>query len=396
MMRDVRGDFPVLSKESGLAYLDSACTSLKPAAVIDAEASYYKEAGACGGRSSHMLGRRTTELTEDARRKVASFVGAPADSLVWTKNTTEALNIVASGLDYSKKRKVVTTVLEHHAVLLPFMRLREAGRIELEILGCGPDGKVDYNQWAGAVDRGTALVVTNNGNNTLGTSQCSRELVKLAHDAGALVCVDGAQGVPHRRVDMRAEGYDFLCFSAHKMLGPTGIGALAMRGGIMKTIEPLVLGGGTVKAVTLQKAVAADDFTRFEAGVQHYSGIIGFAAACGYLRALGMESVEAHERSLGAAMHRALESAGAEPYGTGNGARSALVSFNLKGAKAHDVALMLDKDGIAVRSGFFCAQPAMEALGAKNGAVRASAYVYNNEADVRRLGESLQRIAKLY
>jgi len=290
----------------------------------------------------------------------------------------------------------VTTALEHHAVLLPWMRLRDEGRIDLVILPCGPDGVVGLEKWDESVDRNTALVVTNNGNNTLGTTQCCREVAKIARDAGALICVDGAQGVPHRKVDMRREGYDFLCFSAHKMLGPTGIGALAMRKGLLGSLEPLALGGGTVKTVSLDRAVPADDATRFEAGVQHYSGIVGFAAACDYLKAVGMENVESHEHELASAIRKALEGAGAEIYGPKEGAQSALLSFNLKGAKAHDVALMLDKDDIAVRSGFFCAQPAMEALGAKGGAVRASAYIYNDGNDIRRLGESLQKIARLF
>ncbi|MFH0885010.1 MAG: cysteine desulfurase [Candidatus Micrarchaeota archaeon] len=395
-MKDVRKDFPILARHPQLTYLDSACTSLKPLKVIEAESSYYAELGACAGRSSHRLGREASNAVEGAREKIAAFVGAKAEETVWTRNATEALNIVAYGLDYSKRKKVVTSALEHHSVLLPWMDLRDRGIIKLDIVGCDGSGHVSEDAWAKAIDRNTALVVTNNGNNTSGVSQCSKNLAKLAHDIGALICIDGAQGVPHRRVDFRKENFDFLCFSAHKMLGPTGIGALVMKKEQMTKLQPLVRGGGTVKTVSLDKVVPVNDFTRFEAGVQHYSGIIGFAAACEYLKAYGMENVEAHEKALASAMLGELESAGAMVHGPKGGPRSALYSFNIKGAKAHDVALMLDKEGIAVRSGFFCAQPAMEAMGAKDGAVRASCYIYNTSEDVRKLGEALKKIAALY
>lgn len=395
-MKAVKTDFPLLARNPGLAYLDSACTSLKPSKVIEAEASYYSELGACAGRSSHRLGREASSAMESARETVASFVGAGADEIVWTRNATEALNIVAYGLDYSKRKKVVTSALEHHAVLLPFMDLQERGVVRLEIVACDDRGHVSEEAWAKAIGRDTALVVTNIGNNTSGVGQCTKNLARIAHDGGALICIDGAQGVPHHRTGFRRDNFDFLCFSAHKMLGPTGIGALAMKKEQMAKHQPLVRGGGTVKTVTLSKVEPVRDFTRFEAGVQHYSGMIGFAAACDYLKAYGMENVEAHEKALAAGMHKELEAAGAIIHGPADAPRSALYSFNIKGAKPHDVALMLDREGIAVRSGFFCAQPAMEAMGAKDGAVRASAYIYNDQADIRRLGEALGKIKGLY
>lgn len=395
-MKDARKDFPIIARHPQMTYLDSACTSLKPMKVIEAEMSYYTELGACAGRSSHKLGREASHAVENAREKVAGFVNAKAEETVWTKNATEALNIVAYGLNYSKRKKVVTSTLEHHAVLLPFMDLQERGIIRLETVHCDGHGQVRDEDWANAIDRETALVVTNNGNNTSGASQCSPALVKMAHDNGALVCIDGAQGVPHKRVDFRKENYDFLCFSAHKMLGPTGIGALVMKKEKMANLRPLVRGGGTVKTVTLGKVEPVADHTRFEAGVQHYSGMVGFSAACDYLKAYGMENVEAHEKELSAIMKKELEGAGASIHGPLEGQKSALYSFNLKGAKAHDVALMLDREGIAVRSGFFCAQPAMESMGAKGGAVRASCYIYNTPDDVRRLGQALGKISSVF
>ncbi len=394
-MRDVRADFPVLARNPSLVYLDSACTALKPQSVIDAEMSYYTELGACGGRSSHRLGRAVSERVEKSREAVAAFVGAKAEELVWTRNTTEGLNIVANSLDYSKRRKVVTTVMEHHSVLLPFMRLRERGAIDLKILGCDSEGTVPMEAWKDGIGRDAALVVTHSWNNTTGTGQDVRGIARLAHDAGALACIDGAQGVPHHRSDSREA--DFLCFSGHKMLGPSGIGAMVAKKDLIGKMQPLMSGGGTVKTVSLERgAELMPDQSRFEAGVQHYSGMMGFEAACAYLKRLGMDQVEAHEKEMASEMREALLGAGATLYGPQSGRHGALYSFRFKKARPHDVALLLDKEGIAVRSGFFCAQPAMEALGAKDGAARASAYIYNTKDDARKLGEALAKFGALY
>jgi cysteine desulfurase/selenocysteine lyase len=325
---------------------------------------------------------------------VARFVGVDAEEVVWTKNTTEGLNLVANGLDYSKRKKVVTSVVEHHSVLLPFMRLRDEGRIRLEIVGCGSDGSVDFSK---AIDRETALVVTHSWNNFTGTGRDVKEIAKLAHDNGALICVDGAQGVPHHKTEFKKDNIDFLCFSGHKMLGPTGIGAMVCKNEHIGKLKPLAVGGGTVKTVHNDKVEWLTNQEKFEAGIQHYSGIIGFAAACEYLEKLGMAEVEKHERELAKEMVGQLKANGAIIYGQPNTQNhGSLYSFNLKNAKPHDVALMLDKEGIAVRSGFFCAQPALEAVGAKDGAVRVSGYVYNTVDDVKRFGEILERIGKIY
>lgn len=399
-----RSEFSVLANNPGLVYLDSACTSLKPNSVIDAEMSYYKELGACAGRSSHRLGIRTNEKVEEARGKVSGFVCAKAEELVWTRNTTEGLNIIAQSFDFSEKKKVVTSVMEHHSALLPFMRLRDKGKIKLEIVNCDESGTTGMEEWTEKIDNETALIVTHSWNNTSGTGNDTKQLAKLAHDNGALICIDGAQGVPHHKTDFRRDNLDFLCFSGHKMLGPTGIGALVAKKELLAKLDPPLVGGGTVKTVSLDKIVPLQDQTRFEAGVQHYSGMLGFAAACDYLRKIGIEKIEAHEKVLAKALLEALDGAGAIVYGpktninlaNSNSKQGALFSFNLKNAKPHDVALMLDRENIAVRSGFFCAQPALEALGAKDGAVRASGYIYNTLEDVRKFGDALQKLGQLY
>lgn len=392
MGMNIRKDFPVLLNNPEITYLDSACTSLKPLQVIEAESEYYKKLGACAGRSSHRLGRETNQKLDESRETVAKFVGAGSEELIWTRNATEALNIVANGLDYSGR--IVTSVMEHHSVLLPLMRLRDQGKIKLEIVGCDSEGNVDFSK---VIDKETALVVTHSWNNSTGTGREIKTLAKLAHDNGALICIDGAQGVPHHKTDFKKEEMDFLCFSGHKMLGPTGIGALVCKKEHMLKLKPLMTGGGTVKTVQANKVVELTDQTRFEAGIQHYAGIVGFAAACGYLNELGMDEVEKYEQKLARAIYDRLTAVGATIYGPKDYQKhGALYSFGFKNAKPHDVALALDQEGIAVRSGFFCAQLAMEAIGAKEGAARASGYIYNNIEDIEKLGEALEKIKKLY
>ncbi|MFH1521248.1 MAG: cysteine desulfurase [Candidatus Micrarchaeota archaeon] len=391
---NIRTDFPVLLNNPDTIYLDSACTSLKPIQVIEAEGEYYKKLGACAGRSSHRLGRETNQKLDESREIVAKFIGANSEEIIWTRNATEALNIVANGLDYSKRKKVITSTMEHHSVLLPLMRLRDNGRIDLEIVRCDDEGNVDFS---GSIDNETALVVTHSWNNSTGTGREIRSIAKMAHDSGALICVDGAQGIPHHKADFKKENVDFLCFSGHKMLAPTGIGALACKKEYINKLAPLIVGGGTVKTVQPNKVVEMEDQTRFEGGIQHYAGIVGFAAACNYLNKIGMDEVEKHEQRLANAIYNELTAVGAVIYGPKSSQKhGALYSFGFKGAKAHDIALALDQEGVAVRSGFFCAQPAMEAMGAKEGAVRASGYVYNTVEDIEKLGKILEKIKKLY
>ncbi|MBI3588782.1 aminotransferase class V-fold PLP-dependent enzyme [Candidatus Micrarchaeota archaeon] len=394
---NVRNDFPILGKYPSLTYLDSACTSLKPRAVIAAQDEYYEEFGACAGRSAHSLARKTSGKIEECREGIAKFLGAKAGGLAFTKNATEGLNLVANSFDFSKRRQVITTILEHHSVLLPLMRLRDEGKIALEMLRPGGDGMVAIEEWELKIDRNTALVLTNNANNTTGIGHDANAICKIAHESGAAVCIDGAQGVPHRKTDFARSGFDFLCFSGHKMLGPTGIGAIAMGEEWVGKMRPFLLGGGTVKSVSEAKMEMLPSTERFEAGIQNYSGIFGLAAACGYLNKIGMGKVEEHEKKLASLLAGALEGVGAKILGNPRAQNhSALYSFNVAGAKPHDIALLLDRKDIAVRSGFFCAQPGLEALGARQGAVRASCYVYNSEQEVKRLGEALQEIGKLY
>ncbi len=360
------------SLRSDVVYLDNACTTLKPQDVIDAVVEYYKRP-ACHGRSAHALAREVNERVEEARERVARFVNAK--HIIWTKNATEALNLVINGFPFRNK-KVVTTILEHHAVLLPLLRRKD---LEVKII------EPTLEAWEGVIDSSVDLAVTFAVNNTTGQKQNIKEIYKLCEDNGVKLCVDGAQAVPHLKTDYP---YHYLCFSAHKMCGPTGIGALALS---ELDLEPLVLGGGTVKEVAIDRYTLLPHEAKYEAGIQHYAGIFGFAAACKFLEQVGMEQIAEKERSLRMLIDRALSE-----YITYGKGEVATAIFNLPNAPCHEVALMLDKKGIAVRSGYFCAQPGVMWLGAKEGTVRVSAYFYNNEEDIKVLGDALEEIALLY
>ena len=393
----VRAAFPVLNN-SGAIYFDSACTSLKPRQVIDAERSYYEEYSACAGRSHHPLADKTEAKFEAARERIARFVNAKADEVVFTKNTTEALNLVIRSFDYSSRKTIVTTALEHHSLLLPILEQQRRGVARVELLGVTPAGEIDLSSLDRLIDRDTALVAVHHTTNTTGMRAPLEPIVKRAHEQGAAVLVDAAQGVPHTRVDFRALGVDFLAFSGHKMCGPTGIGCLVGRKKAFEALDSFIVGGGTVETVTLQRVQWKASPVRFEAGIQNYAGAFGLAAACDYLSAIGMAQVEQHERELATALIEAIQSVpGATIYGTPDPARRcALVTFNLKGVPAHQVALMCPSlSKIALRSGVFCAQPAMKLLGADDGAVRASLYLYNTKAEIQIFRDTLQKIAKL-
>ncbi|MEM2137705.1 MAG: cysteine desulfurase [Candidatus Anstonellaceae archaeon] len=395
----IRSDFPVLQKNSAI-YFDSACTTLKPRAVIEAERNYYEEVSGCAGRSAHTLAKKTDELFASAKEKVAKFIGAKSDEVVWVKNATEALNLVIRSFDYagSKRNKVVTTSLEHHSLLLPIMEQQRRGAVKMELLKTNTDGTFDEQPIASTIDKTTALVAVHHTTNTTGMRAPLEKIVKIAHENGALVLVDGAQGVPHSKIDFKKLGADFLAFSGHKMLGPTGIGCLVGKAEALEGLDTFIVGGETVETVHLSGPLFKKAPKKFEAGIQNYAGAIGLGAACDYLGRIGMQNVEEHERKMAKKVIEAVLSVpGATIYGTQDASkRCALVSFNLKNVKHHQVALMCDSlSKIALRSGVFCAQPAMESLGAPDGAVRASLYIYNSEKEIETFRETLSKIAKI-
>jgi len=390
-------DFPVLQSQP-IIYFDSACTTLKPRAVIEAERQYYEEYSGCAGRSAHRLAKRTSEQFESARERTAKFVNAKTEELIYTKNATEALNLVIRSFNYSKRNKIVTTVLEHHSALLPIMEQRRRGAAKMELMKTNSDGTFDESSLSSTIDRETALVVVHHTTNTTGMRAPLEKIIKIAHDNGAAVLVDGAQGVPHSCVDFRKLGADFLAFSGHKMLGPTGIGCLVGKSEALAELDTFIVGGETIETVKLDSVKWKKAPKKFEAGIQNYAGAIGLGAACDYLSKIGMNNVEEHEKKMGKKLVEAIQSiSGSKVYGVpASEKRCALASFNLSGVPPHQVALMCDSlSGIALRSGVFCAEPAAESMGFGKGAVRASLYLYNTEKEVETFRETLGKIAKL-
>jgi cysteine desulfurase/selenocysteine lyase len=387
---EIRADFPVLSE---VIYLDSAATSLSPEPVLAAMLEYEHVFRANTGRGVHRLAQIATQKFWDAHQKARRFIGAEGGELVFTKNTTEAINMVAWGLPWKKGDRVVTTLLEHHSNLLPWMRARDRHGVDLRIIPPGADGSFDRADFRREITPGTRLVAITHASNVLGNLVPVREIAEICRDRGALLLVDGAQSVPHVPVDVGELGCDFLCFSGHKMLGPTGTGVLWMR---ETEIEPLLLGGGSVEQVTSTGYTLAGGAARYEGGTPNIAGAIGLARAIGYLEALGMEEVRNHERALTRQLIEGLGGIeGVRIYGPGAiPERIGVVSFTVKEMHPHEVAHLLDEEAdIMVRSGHHCCMPLMTHLGVPDGTVRASLHCYNNAEDVGRLVETVRLIA---
>lgn len=403
----VRRDFPILSKKvhgKQLVYFDNAATSQRPLQVVEAVESFYKSLNANIGRSVHELGLRATEAYEDSRKIVAAFIGAKPEELVFTKNTTESINLAAysllvSGL-ISRGDAIVVTRMEHHSNLLPWVRVAKLAGAELRVVDVDDEGRLRLDEYEKALSRGAKIVAVTHVSNVTGVVNPVKELCRLAHDAGAFCLVDGAQSTPHMRVDVKDIGADFFAFSGHKMLGPMGTGGLYIRGDLAERLEPPFPGGGAISLVSCAEDSCSAEWLhpphKFEAGTPNVAGAVGLAKAVEYLRSVGMEDVEEHEKRLTAKLLEVLESVGARIYGPRDMKdRLGVVSFNLDGLTPHEVASMLDLEGIAVRSGHHCALPLVKRLGSPMGTVRASLYLYNTPEEVEYFGAVLEKIKKL-
>ncbi|MDO8554170.1 MAG: cysteine desulfurase [Candidatus Micrarchaeota archaeon] len=392
MNSEIRKDFPMLGGTS-LIYFDNACTTLKPQQVIDAEMEYYSKYSGCAGRSAHHVAKKTDEEFELARHNIANFVNANEEELIFTRNTTEALNLVANSFEMPQGRdEIVTTIMEHHSAYVPFFEKSRKEKLKLNIVK-----ETDaIEEWKEKITKKTGIVVVHAVNNTIGSEPPLRKIVKFAHDNGAVVLVDGAQSVPHSITDFKKNNLDFLAFSGHKMLGPTGIGALVVKKELLTKLKPFMVGGGTIEEVKLDKVKYLEGPHRFEAGIQNYAGAIGFSSAVNYLKKIGMSRIEEYEKRLIVEMEkRSNEIAKLTIYGNFKDKKSAIFTFNINGVKPHQVTIMLDKmKKICTRSGVFCAQPAMDYLGAGNGAVRASLYFYNTMEELDVFFKSVDEIAK--
>lgn len=398
----IRNDFPILDQEVNgrpLVYLDNAATSQKPLPVLDVLDRFYRRDNANVHRGIHELSVRSTEAYEAARSNVARFIGAAdASELIFVRGTTEAINLVAASWGPANLREgdeVVLTVLEHHSNLVPWHLLAKRLRLRLRYLDIDDDGRLRVDQLRDLLTERTKLVAVTHVSNGLGTINPIPEIVEAAHDAGALVLVDGAQAVPHLRVDVQALGCDFYAFSGHKMCGPTGIGALWARREILDAMPPYQGGGEMIERVTLRGSTFKEPPHRFEAGTPNIAGAVGFGAAVDYLGRLGMDRVRAHEvELLEYALPHLQTVPGFRAFGPAT-ERSAVISFTLGDLHAHDLAQVLDGHGIAVRAGHHCNQPLMDRLGVA-ATTRASFYVYNDRDDVDALREGLEAALEFF
>lgn len=387
--REYRRDFPLVSD---LIYLDSAATSISPEPVLSAMLEFERNYRANVGRGVHRLSRIATQKYWHAHEKVAGFIGGRNGTTVFTRNTTEAINMVARGLPLAKGDRVVTTLLEHHSNFLPWIEKRKTG-VEVEIVGIRPDYTLDLESLEELVTDRTKLVAVTHASNAVGVMTPVREIARICHDHGALLLVDGSQSVPHFRIDAEELGCDFLCFSGHKMLGPTGTGVLWMK---EEWIEPSDLGGGMIETVRVDGYTLAEGYQKFEAGTPNIGGGIGLGAAIDYLSGIGMERIRLHEDRLTRKLVEGLrEIPGVRVFVHDDPAnRIGVVSFTLDGLDPHEIAALLDENAdIMVRSGHHCCMPLMEYLGLPKGTVRASIYLYTAEFEVDTLVATMNEIA---
>ena len=399
----IRADFPILQREINghpLVYLDNAATTQKPQVVIDALSDYYRSTNANIHRGLHTLAEEATAAYEGVRDKVAALINAPeSSSVIFTRNTTESLNLLAYswGARLHPGDEIVLTMMEHHSNLVPWQLLAQRSGARIVFLDVDDEGELNLAQAKERIGPRTKVVSVTHMSNVLGTINPVAELAQLAHEVGAVIIVDGAQSVPHMPVDVQALGIDFLAFSSHKMLGPTGVGVLYGRRELLEEMDPFLGGGEMISVVTPETSTWATLPHKFEAGTPNIADVIAFGAALDYLQTLGLDAMRAHEVVLTAyAMDRMQRLEGLTIYGPPVAERrGGVVSFNYLDIHAHDISTIVDGRGVALRAGHHCAQPLMRVLGVPATA-RVSFYTYNRPAEVDIFIEALQEAASLF
>jgi cysteine desulfurase / selenocysteine lyase len=411
----IRADFPILSRtvrdDKPLVYLDSGATSQRPRQVLDAERTFLETSNAAVHRGAHALSEEATDAYESARERIAAFVGADVDEVVFTKNATEAINLVAygmsnasvgDGVDAAAERfrlgpgdEVVTTEMEHHANLVPWQELCRRTGATLRWFSVTRDGRLDLEN--DPITERTKVVAFTHQSNVLGTVPPVEELVRRARAVGAYTVLDACQSVPHAPVDLHALGVDFAAFSGHKMLGPSGIGVLYGRRELLEALPPFLTGGSMIETVRMEGSTYAPPPARFEAGVPMTSQAIGLGAAVDYLNVIGMDAVKAHENELtGAALLKLQDLPGVSIIGPrSTEARGGAVAFEIEGVHPHDASQVLDDSGIAVRVGHHCAWPLHRAFGVQS-SIRASFHVYNTLEEVDALVAGVRRAQEFF
>jgi cysteine desulfurase / selenocysteine lyase len=401
-VQKIRRDFPILSERvhgKPLVYLDSANTSQKPLAVLEAMDAYYRHANANIHRATHLLSERATALYEGARAKAAAFINAPDPrTIVLTKGTTDGINLVAQSYGRTNLRpedEIVISWLEHHSNIVPWQILCEQTGAVLRVIPIDGLGQIDMEAYAALLSERTRLVAVSHVSNALGTINPVRQIVDQAHARGAVVLLDGAQAVPHLAVDVQALGCDFYVFSSHKMFGPTGVGVLYGRPALLEAMPPYQGGGDMIASVTFEKTVYNTVPYKFEAGTPNIGGVAGFGAAVDYLMAIDRDAALAHEDSvLEYAAARVREIPGARIIGEARH-KTGVLSFLLEGVHPHDAGTILDSEGVAVRTGQHCAQPIMDRYGI-TATIRASLGIYNTREEIDVLVHALERVRGVF
>ncbi|MER5392677.1 cysteine desulfurase [Saccharopolyspora sp. NPDC002686] len=410
----IRADFPILGRTirdgRRLVYLDSGATSQRPRQVLDAERSFLEHSNAAVHRGAHQLAEEATDAYESARERIAGLVGVDADEVVFAKNATEGINLVAyamsnaatSGAEAERFRlgpgdEIVVTEMEHHANLVPWQQLCERTGATLRWFGITDEGRLDLSDVDGVITERTKLVAFTHQSNVLGTVNPTEQIVERAHQVGALVVLDACQSVPHKVVDFKALGVDFAVFSGHKMLGPSGIGVLYGRRELLAGMPPFITGGSMIELVHMERSTFAAPPQRFEAGVPMTSQAIGLGAAVDYLNVIGMDRVEAHERQLTELALRELSAIdGVRIVGpTSTESRGGTVAFVIDGVHPHDAGQVLDDRGVEVRVGHHCAWPLHRRLGIP-ASVRASFYLYNELDEVKALVDAVREAQRFF
>ena len=401
----IRADFPILQRKvrgKPLIYLDSAATSQKPMSVIEATSDFYSRYNANVHRAIYELGEEATREYEGAREKLAEFIGArEPNEVIFTKSTTESLNLVAYGWGLKGKLRegdeILGTQMEHHSNHVPWHFVRDHRGVVLKYAGVTDDGRLNLEDYDELITKRTKVVTVTQCSNVLGTINPVKEIAKRAHEVGAICVVDAAQSVPHLPVDVADLDCDFLAFSGHKMLGPTGIGVLYGKSSVLEKTEPLLGGGEMIREVHLGTSAWADVPAKFEGGTPNIAGAIGLGAAVDYLKKLGMDAVRQHEREMFEYARETLSTVpGLRLFGPEDPrVRGGVCSFTLDAAHPHDIASILDVEGICIRSGHHCAQPLMDRFQVPATA-RASFYVYNDFEDADRLVAGLNKVREVF
>jgi cysteine desulfurase/selenocysteine lyase len=397
-VENLRKDFPVL--KTGVIYLDNASSTLTPEPVLQKMLEFYHEYRANVGRGAYEFSRKSTFEYDQARKRVAKFINARSEEeIIFTRNTTEGINIVANGLKWQKNDKVVTTLMEHHSNFIVWLRLKKRHGVKVNVInpkGIIENGVLDPLEFENIIDENTKIVALTHISNVFGEIEPVEKITKIAHEYGAYTVIDAAQSVPHIKVDVQKIGCDFMAFSGHKMCAPTGCGVLYIRKELIDQVEPSYIGGGTIVDVDVGSYTLDKGPAKFEAGTPAIAEALGLGTAVEYLNNIGINKIEEYERKLTKELHKGFEQIdGVTVYGSNPKNKIALICFNINDFAPRDVSIELDKLAkIMVRAGHHCALPLIKSIAGKTGTVRASAYFYNTIEEIDLLVQTIEEIVK--